>query len=139
MRAGDNPMQKLAMMMAVMILGMSPAHAYSISRPISMTRSVTYSRDNQRRISKTSTHTPTNALIRTATSRFAAEQLSNRATSCWARRISILSSTCPLRRPRLHRAPHSPSTSYEATISMTRSCPVAIVVNRCCLVSNCKG
>jgi hypothetical protein len=30
-RAGDNPMQKLAMMMAVMILGMSPAHAYSIS------------------------------------------------------------------------------------------------------------
>ena len=28
-RAGDNPMQKLAM--AVMILGMSPAHAYSIS------------------------------------------------------------------------------------------------------------
>ena len=29
-RAGDNPMQKLAMMMAVMILGMSPAHAYSI-------------------------------------------------------------------------------------------------------------
>ena len=31
MRAGDNPMQKLAMMMAVMILGMSPAHAYSIN------------------------------------------------------------------------------------------------------------
>ena len=31
MRAGDNPMQKLAMMMAVMILGMSPAHAYGIS------------------------------------------------------------------------------------------------------------
>jgi hypothetical protein len=30
-RAGDNPMQKLAMMMAVMILGMSPAHGYSIS------------------------------------------------------------------------------------------------------------
>ena len=30
-RAGDNPMQKLAMMMAVMIRGMSPAHAYSIS------------------------------------------------------------------------------------------------------------
>ena len=30
-RAGDNPMQKLAMMMAVMILGMSPAHAYGIS------------------------------------------------------------------------------------------------------------
>jgi hypothetical protein len=30
-RPGDNPMQKLAMMMAVMILGMSPAHAYSIS------------------------------------------------------------------------------------------------------------
>ena len=30
-RAGDNPMQKLAMMMAVMILGMSPAHAYRIS------------------------------------------------------------------------------------------------------------
>ena len=30
-RAGDNPMQKLAMMMAVMILGMLPAHAYSIS------------------------------------------------------------------------------------------------------------
>jgi hypothetical protein len=30
-RAGDNPMQKLAMMMAVMILGMSPAHAYCIS------------------------------------------------------------------------------------------------------------
>ena len=30
-RAGDNPMQKLAMMMAVMILGMSPAHAYSIN------------------------------------------------------------------------------------------------------------
>jgi hypothetical protein len=29
-RPGDNPMQKLAMMMAVMILGMSPAHAYSI-------------------------------------------------------------------------------------------------------------
>jgi hypothetical protein len=30
-RPGDNPMQKLAMMMAVMILGMSPAHGYSIS------------------------------------------------------------------------------------------------------------
>jgi hypothetical protein len=29
-RPGDNPMQKLAMMMAVMILGMSPAHGYSI-------------------------------------------------------------------------------------------------------------
>jgi hypothetical protein len=28
-RPGDNPMQKLAMMMAVMILGMSPAHGYS--------------------------------------------------------------------------------------------------------------
>ncbi len=30
-RPGDNPMQKLAMMTAVMILGMSPAHGYSIS------------------------------------------------------------------------------------------------------------
>ena len=30
MRPGENPMQKLAMMMAVMILGMSPAHGYSI-------------------------------------------------------------------------------------------------------------
>ncbi len=30
MRPGDNPMQKLAMMMAVMILGMSPAQGYSI-------------------------------------------------------------------------------------------------------------
>ncbi len=30
-RPGDNLMQKLAMMMAVMILGMSPAHSYSIS------------------------------------------------------------------------------------------------------------
>jgi hypothetical protein len=30
-RPGDNPMQKLAMMMAVMILGMSPAHGYGIS------------------------------------------------------------------------------------------------------------
>ncbi len=30
MRPGDNPMQKLAMMMAVMILGMSTAHGYSI-------------------------------------------------------------------------------------------------------------
>jgi hypothetical protein len=30
LRPGDNPMQKLAMMMAVMILGMSPAHGYSI-------------------------------------------------------------------------------------------------------------
>ena len=30
MRPGDNPMQKLAMMMAVMILGMSPAHGYII-------------------------------------------------------------------------------------------------------------
>jgi hypothetical protein len=29
-RPGDNPMQKLAMMMSVMILGMSPAHGYSI-------------------------------------------------------------------------------------------------------------
>jgi hypothetical protein len=29
-RPGDNRMQKLAMMMAVMILGMSPAHGYSI-------------------------------------------------------------------------------------------------------------
>jgi len=29
-RPGDNPMQKLAMMMAVMILGMSPAHGCSI-------------------------------------------------------------------------------------------------------------
>ncbi len=29
-RPGDNPMQKLAMMMAVMILSMSPAHGYSI-------------------------------------------------------------------------------------------------------------
>jgi hypothetical protein len=29
-RPGDNPMQKLAMMMAVMILGMSPVHGYSI-------------------------------------------------------------------------------------------------------------
>ncbi len=31
MRPGDNPMQKLAMMMAVMILGMSPAHGHSIA------------------------------------------------------------------------------------------------------------
>ncbi len=30
MRPGDNPMQKLAMIMAVVILGMSPAHGYSI-------------------------------------------------------------------------------------------------------------
>ncbi len=29
-RPGDNPMQKLAMMMAVMILGMSPVHGYGI-------------------------------------------------------------------------------------------------------------
>jgi hypothetical protein len=31
MGPGDNPMQKLALMMAVMILGMSPAHGCSIS------------------------------------------------------------------------------------------------------------
>ncbi len=30
MGPGDNPMQKLALMMAVMILGMSPAHGCSI-------------------------------------------------------------------------------------------------------------